>query len=341
MIRLLVPSVWHASHLPPPRHGRCRRHADSDTNIPIGRSATGRNPEPAAGPVGTLFRIARALLWYAGFFKLVHPCSVAWFHPIFLVCFTSRLCCRRFRKPVAGPIFSPAPATPPHPCPALCRVPLLSPAILPSSFSPSCVGRPVRAGPVFGPAGPTAGRSPHVAGPACGGCDRRDLTRRRRRPPCVTRPTSRTVENALRTGVFGCACAYGRKRALPSTGPSAGGIVPTRRAGAPPAGPPTPTYPTYHPLLPLRPAGGLRVRSSPFLSLAPSLPRSLAPSLPPFLPPFLLASLPTYLRPVEQARSEPVCRSRWRASQRAAGRGACPNRGRGTWRRGRNADAAR
>ena len=159
-----------------------------------------------------------------------------------------RLCHRRFRKPVAGPIFSPAPATPPHPCPALCQVPLVSPAILPSSFSPSCVGRPVRAGPVFGPAGPTAGRSPHVAGPACGGCDRRDLTRRRRRPPCVTRPTSRTVENALRTGVFGCACAYGRKRALPSTGPSAGGVGSYPRGGrgppVPPAGPPTPTYPT-------------------------------------------------------------------------------------------------
>ena len=211
-----------------------------------------------------------------------------------------RLCHRRFRKPVAGPIFSPAPATPPHPCPALCQVPLVSPAILPSSFSPSCVGRPVRAGPVFGPAGPTAGRSPHVAGPACGGCDRRDLTRRRRRPPCVTRPTSRTVENALRTGVFGCACAYGRKRALPSTGPSASGVGSYPRGGrgppVPPAGPPTPTYPTYHPLFPCgRRAvfGCARVPSSPSLalSLAPSLPRSLAPSFPPSLPP----CLPTYL----------------------------------------------
>ena len=37
-LRLLVASVWPASPLSPFRPGRCRRHADSDTNIPSGRS---------------------------------------------------------------------------------------------------------------------------------------------------------------------------------------------------------------------------------------------------------------------------------------------------------------
>ena len=40
VLRLLVPSVWPASPLSPFRPGRpgCRRHADSETNIPNGRS---------------------------------------------------------------------------------------------------------------------------------------------------------------------------------------------------------------------------------------------------------------------------------------------------------------
>ena len=54
------------------------------------------------------------------------------------------------------------------------------------------------------------------------------------------------MENALRTGVLGGACAYGRELRFPRHG-AAGrrcGVVPTRRAGAPPARPPTPSCPT-------------------------------------------------------------------------------------------------
>ena len=56
------------------------------------------------------------------------------------------------------------------------------------------------------------------------------------------------MENALRTAILGSAFAYERlraKAALSQHG-AAGrscGIVPTRRAGAPPEGPPIPTYP--------------------------------------------------------------------------------------------------
>ena len=47
--------------------------------------------------------------------------------------------------------------------------------------------------------------------------------------------------------MLGGACAYGRKPRSPQHGAVSRrcGVVPTRRAGAPPAGPPTPTY---HPL---------------------------------------------------------------------------------------------
>ena len=60
------------------------------------------------------------------------------------------------------------------------------------------------------------------------------------------RPRSQTVENALRTGVLGDACAYGGKPRSPQHGAGGRrrGVVPTRCAGAPPAGPPTPTHPT-------------------------------------------------------------------------------------------------
>ena len=70
---------------------------------------------------------------------------------------------RRWPKAVAFSIFSPAPATPGHPCPALCQVPPVSQALSPFSFFLSCARRPVRAGPGLGPAGPAAGRSPHGA----------------------------------------------------------------------------------------------------------------------------------------------------------------------------------
>ena len=51
------------------------------------------------------------------------------------------------------------------------------------------------------------------------------------------RPRSQAVENALRTGG---ACVYGRKPPSPQKGAASRrcGILPTRRAGAPPAGPP-------------------------------------------------------------------------------------------------------
>ena len=42
-----------------------------------------------------------------------------------------------------------------------CRVPPVSPAVLPSFFFLSCARRSVRACPGFGPTGPVAGRSPH------------------------------------------------------------------------------------------------------------------------------------------------------------------------------------
>ena len=42
-----------------------------------------------------------------------------------------------------------------------CRVPPVSPAVLPSFFFLSCARRSVRACPGFGPTGPVAGRWPH------------------------------------------------------------------------------------------------------------------------------------------------------------------------------------
>ena len=52
------------------------------------------------------------------------------------------------------------------------------------------------------------------------------------------RPRSQAVENALRAGVLGSAYAYGRKPRSPQHRTAV-----TRRAGAPPAGPPTPSHP--------------------------------------------------------------------------------------------------
>ena len=59
-------------------------------------------------------------------------------------------------------------------------------------------------------------------------------------------PRSQAVENALHTGVLGGAFVYGRKQRSPQHGEASRrcGVVPTRRAGAPPAGPPTHNYVT-------------------------------------------------------------------------------------------------
>ena len=60
------------------------------------------------------------------------------------------------------------------------------------------------------------------------------------------RPRSQAVRtlSSLRKGVLGGACVYGRKPRSPPYGAGGRrrGVVPTRRAGAPPAGPPTATY---------------------------------------------------------------------------------------------------
>ena len=55
VLQLLVPYVWPASPLSPFRPCRCRRHADSDTNVQSGRAV--RQPRPAAGPGGTHFAL--------------------------------------------------------------------------------------------------------------------------------------------------------------------------------------------------------------------------------------------------------------------------------------------
>ena len=71
---------------------------------------------------------------YEQLFKLVYLC-VAWFHLISLVGFAClSLRHSRFVHPVAGPfVFSPALATPAHPCLSLCRVPRVLLTVL--SFS--------------------------------------------------------------------------------------------------------------------------------------------------------------------------------------------------------------
>ena len=53
--RLLEPRVWPALPLSPTRPGRCHSHADSDMNIPSGRSV--RQPRPALGPGCTLLLV--------------------------------------------------------------------------------------------------------------------------------------------------------------------------------------------------------------------------------------------------------------------------------------------
>ena len=119
----------------------------------------------------------------------------------------SKVCYRRFLKPagVARPFdFQLCAGYASAPCPALCQVPPVSPALLPFSFFLSRARRTVRACPGLGPAGPSDGRLPHGA-PArpAGGRDR---------------PRSQAVGNALRTGVLGGACAYGRKPRSPQHG---------------------------------------------------------------------------------------------------------------------------
>ena len=111
-LRLLVLSIWPASPgspWSPFRPGRCRHHADSDTNIPSGRSVS---------------------------------CAID----------------DSSNPSLAFSIFSPAPATPAHPCPALCQVPPVPQALLPFSFFLSCG---LRAG--LGSTGPAAGRLPNCA----------------------------------------------------------------------------------------------------------------------------------------------------------------------------------
>ena len=139
-----------------------------------------------------------------------------------------------------SPCFAPAP-----PFVRRRRLPAVSSSVsssLPRSLFSSRV-EPVRAGPGLSPAGPDAGLPQHGAPvrPAEGDVTAEDVTS----PPChpasrlVHRPRSQAVENALRTGVLGGACAYGRKLRSPQQGASGRrrGFVPTRRAGAPPAGP--------------------------------------------------------------------------------------------------------
>ena len=150
----------------------------------------------------------------------------------FMCSYSSIWTSNRVRKNQQTPSLAPLPAAPlPHP---LCRTPpafghLLSshllflvtfcfcrpPAVI-SSFTPrtrACTdrsgSRPSRSG--CRPAYPTS-RPAH-------------------------RPRSQAVENALRTGG---ACVYGRKPPSPQKGAASRrcGILPTRRAGAPPAGPP-------------------------------------------------------------------------------------------------------
>ena len=151
-----------------------------------------------------------------------------------------------------------------------------SPTLLHFSFFLSCARRPVRASaqPVRPPAGRLLARRPGLQG----GRDDWERDQTTRRPALPARPRSQDVQNALRTGVLGGPCVYCRKSRSPQHGAASRrcGVVPTRRAGAQPPGPPT--YPTYHPL-PLRPAGGRRGRSSPHQS---DCPRAYRPEPVPF-----------------------------------------------------------
>ena len=87
------------------------------------------------------------------------------------------------------------------------------------------------------PARPRAGRrTARRPGPASGGGrDRGGRDQPTRRP---ARPTTQTVENALRAGVLGCVCAHGRSPRHPGRGRQlAGGVAPTGRIGVASAGP--------------------------------------------------------------------------------------------------------
>ena len=128
-----------------------------------------------------------------------------------------------------------------QPCTSFARCTPAPPLSSSSTFADPLlvlIGRRVRAGPGSGPAGPAAGRPPHGA-PARpgqrGGRDRGGRDQPTRRP---ARPTTQTVENALRTGVLGCVCAHGRSPRHPGRGRQlAGGVAPTGRIGVASAGP--------------------------------------------------------------------------------------------------------
>ena len=83
-------SVWPAPPLSPFRPGRCRLHADTDTNIQSGRGV--RQTRPATSPSGSLLCTARALHWCTGLLKLMYQCRVAWFNLTCLVGFTCLSC---------------------------------------------------------------------------------------------------------------------------------------------------------------------------------------------------------------------------------------------------------
>ena len=86
---------------PPPRPGRRHRHADSDGYEP-GRMFSKETPtRTRPGPRVALFCLCTTSVHIL--FQLVNHFSAAWFYLIFLFCFTSPLCHRRFLKPVAGP----------------------------------------------------------------------------------------------------------------------------------------------------------------------------------------------------------------------------------------------
>ena len=95
-------------------------------------------------------------------------------------------------------------------------LPLRHPLFPPFLASINGMIGPARASaqPVGPPAGRRTARRPGVRWSDCGGRDRGGCdqpTRGTRRPG---RPTSHAVENALRTGVLGSVCAYGRRPAL-------------------------------------------------------------------------------------------------------------------------------
>ena len=154
------------------------------------------------------------------------------------------MCHRRFLKPVALSIFSPAPATPAHPCPALCQVPPVSQALSPFAFFLSCARGPVQACPGLGPAGLSrSGRRPVASRrtvPAYKGRDRGGRDQPTRRPARPTGQGAKLLRMPCIQGILSArSCTYEHWAVSRRCG-----VVPT--SGAPPAGPPTPTYPASH-----------------------------------------------------------------------------------------------